>query len=55
MTNMEEDQYDGHDDHNNGDHDDDDQEANVPWRNNLSWSDVVCLDNFIVTHSLLWS
>ena len=41
MTNMEEDQYDGHDDHNNGDHDDDDQEANVPWRNNLSRSDVV--------------
>ena len=41
MTNMD-DQYDGHDDQNNEDHNDDDQVgANVPWRNNLSRSDEV--------------
>ena len=40
MTNMD-DQYDGHDDQNNENHNDDGQEANVPWRNNLSRSDEV--------------
>ena len=46
---MEEDQYDDQYNHNYEDHNDDDQEASVPWRNNLSRSDVVWIDNFIVT------
>ena len=41
MTNMAEDQYNDQYNHNYEDHNDDDQEANVPWRNNLSRSDVV--------------